>query len=393
MNSVIKKNYQMTERNIEIKSSKPDFPATDRKKISREISKILASGHLTQGPWVEKFERAFAKYCQVEYSIATNSGTSALEILLRYFGVKDGEVIVPTNTFPASANAVIFAGGKPVLTDISPETLCITLNEIKKYHSKKTCGVMVVHIAGLICPEIEAIRQYCRENDLFLIEDAAHAAGAAIGGEKAGALGDGGAFSFYPTKPMTTGEGGMITTNSSSCDEFARSIRCHGIVTGEDLKKYERNMLIRLGYNWRMSEIQALLGFFQLERLDRMIEERNRVARQYYKLLEGVEGVSVYQPAPNFTSSFYKFPLKLDSGFNREKIMRQMKDRYSISCGSIYYPPCHLQPFYRERCGYSSGDFPAAENILSQTIALPIHPGLSNGDIQRIAAALQNCLI
>jgi dTDP-4-amino-4,6-dideoxygalactose transaminase len=179
-----------------IKSSKPAFSAVDRTRISLEVFKILASGRLTQGPWVQKFEQVFASYSNVPYAIATNSGTSALEILLRFFTIEAGEVIVPTNTFLATANAVIFGGGRPVLTDIAPESLCITLNDIKKQHTSNTRGVIVVHIAGFICPEVETIRQYCQAHKLFLIEDAAHAAGATIKGLKAGSLADGAAFSF-----------------------------------------------------------------------------------------------------------------------------------------------------------------------------------------------------
>jgi perosamine synthetase len=191
---------------------------------------------------------------------------------------------------------------------------------------------------------------------------------------------------------MTTGEGGMITTNDSCCDEFARSLRCHGIATGEDQKKNDRNALIRLGHNWRMTEIQALLGCFQLERLDKMIQKRQQVAQQYYEQLDAIDGVSVFNVDKAFKSSFYKFPIKLDSRFNVKKIRQQMQHTYRIGCGTIYYPPCHLQPFYMEKYGYKKGDFPIAEKVLSQTISLPIHPGLSEKNIQKITDALKDCL-
>jgi dTDP-4-amino-4,6-dideoxygalactose transaminase len=375
-----------------IKSSRPDFSTSDREKMCIELSKILESGHLTQGPWLEKFEQEFAKYTNVKYAIGTNSGTSALEILLRYYNVGDGEILVPTNTFLATANAVIFAGGRPVLTDISPETLSITLNDIKKAHTSETRGVIVVHIAGLICPDITAIKQYCKENKLFLIEDAAHAAGATIRGLKAGSMGDGGAFSFFPTKPMTTGEGGMITTNSSSCDEFVRSVRSHGVATGKDKETYDPKLLVRLGHNWRMSEVQALLGCFQLERLDDMIEKRNRLAEHYYQQLNSIDGLSVLTVDKEFRSSFYKFPIKLGSQFNARQIRIEMQKTYQIGCGTIYDPPCHLQPFYKEKFGYKKGDFPRAEMVLSQTISLPIHTRLSNKDVVRICNSLKDCL-
>jgi perosamine synthetase len=237
-----------------------------------------------------------------------------------------------------------------------------------------------------------AIRQYCRDQKLFLIEDAAHAAGASINGLKAGSLCDAGAFSFYPTKPMTTGEGGMITTNDVRIDEFARSVRCHGIATGEDYKKYDQNLLVRLGHNWRMSEIQALLGFYQLKRLDKLIKRRQRIAKRYNEQLNGKTGLTIYKTDNDNKSSFYKFPVKFEARFDGGEIRKRMRNKYGIQCGSIYYPPCHLQPFYKEKFGYKNGDFPIAKSILSQTIALPIHPEISKKDIHRITSALQNCM-
>ncbi|MCB0302053.1 MAG: aminotransferase class I/II-fold pyridoxal phosphate-dependent enzyme, partial [Calditrichaeota bacterium] len=192
-----------------ISANKPYFPEPIRRIIADEIAEILAGGRLTQGPWVSRFEQAFAEYTGAKFAIATNSGTSALEILLRFFDVRDCEVIVPTNTFLASGNAVIFAGGKPVLADISADTLCLDPEDLKRKISPKTKGVILVHIAGLITPQVSEIRDLCRTRGLFLLEDAAHAPGAAIDQKFAGNLADGAAFSFYPTKPMTTGEGGM----------------------------------------------------------------------------------------------------------------------------------------------------------------------------------------
>ena len=205
---------------MKITNAKPFFPNEDIDSILNDIKDSLRTGVLTFGPNVEKLEREFADYVGVKHAIAVNSGTSALEIALRYFELNGGEVIVPTNSFVASANAVIFAGGKPVLADIKKETLCIDPNEIRKKISANTKGVMVVHLAGLIPPEMKEIQEICKENNLFLIEDAAHAPGASIDNKKAGNLGDVGCFSFFPTKPMTTGEGGIITTNDVKLAEF-----------------------------------------------------------------------------------------------------------------------------------------------------------------------------
>ena len=373
-------------------ANKPYFPETDRAEIAAEMVKILEGGRLTQGPWIARFEEAFARYAGTAHAVATNSGTSALEILLRYFQVEGGEVIVPTNTFLSSGNAVIFAGGTPVLADISPATLCLDPQEIIRKLTPHTRGVMLVHIAGLITPDLEAIRRICRERELFLIEDAAHAPGAALNGQPAGSLADGGAFSFYPTKPMTTGEGGMITTNDPACADFARSLRCHGIAIGEENRGENKNLLLRLGYNWRMSEIQALVGYYQLQRLDEALDKRGQIARLYEVALNGIPGLRRF-PCPEHTRhSYYKFPLLLEKPFLREAVARSLAGDFGIQSGSIYWPPCHLQPFYRERFGYRPGDFPVAEDILERTIALPIYPEMCAEDVERVAGAFRQIL-
>lgn len=370
---------------IKIPANKPFFSENDRDIISYEINKILGNGYLTNGPWVKKFEESFSEYTRTQYAIATNSGTSALEILLRYFDVKDREVIIPTNTFLSTGNAVIFAGGKPVLVDISAETLCIDIKEIEKKITPKTKGMILVHIAGLISPQIYEIRKFCIKNGLFLIEDAAHAPGASINSEKAGSLSDGAAFSFYPTKPMTTGEGGMITTNDPDSNQYARSVRSHGISIEEERNK---NLLVRLGYNWRMSELQAVVGYYQLKNLDKAISCRNHIANLYLRELKNIPGIRLFEVPSNTRHSYYKFPVLFDKEFSRRQIVNQLRNDFGIQVGSIYWPPCHLQPFYKERFGYKTGDFPVAEDVLYRTIALPIFPDMTEQDVLIIRAAI-----
>lgn len=371
---------------VKIPANKPFFSEEDRSIISREVSNILEGGFLTQGPWIGKFEAAFREYIGTKYAIATNSGTSALEILLRYFNVKDSEVIISTNTFLSTGNAVIFAGGKPVLADISAETLCIEPDEIQRRLTPKTKGVIVVHLAGLICPQIYEIREFCVKNGLFLIEDAAHAPGASINLEKAGNLGDGAAFSFYPTKPITTGEGGMITTNDPDCDRYARSIRSHGINIGGELR--DKNLLVRLGYNWRMSELQAVVGYYQLKNLEEAISRRNNIADLYRRKLQHIPGITLFDLPDNIRHSYYKFPVLFDKEFSREEIVSQFRNEFGVQVGSIYWPPCHLQPFYKERFGYKAGDYPVAEDILFRTIALPIFPEMTELDVLTVKDAI-----
>lgn len=378
--------------NIRIPANKPYFPESDHREIAEEMINILAGGRLTQGLWVKKFEREFAAYTGAQFAVAVNSGTSALEILLRYFEVKNREVIVPTNTFLATANAVIFAGGKPVLADVSPQTLCLDPQEITRRITPATKGVILVHIAGLISPHIEEIRQICMSNGLFLIEDAAHAPGATSAGRKAGTLTDGAAFSFYPTKPLTTGEGGMITTDDPQCAAFAQSLRCHGIAIGRESEGANKNLLLRLGHNWRMSEFQALLGYYQLKRLDEAISRRQQAAAWYERELQDLPGLRLIQRPANVSHAYYKFPVVLDKPHSRQVINELLAKEFGIQCGSIYWPPCHLQPFYRERFGYQPGDFPVAEDVLDRTIALPIYPELKEDEVLQVTKALINIL-
>jgi len=372
-----------------IPNTRPFIPSEDVDVISSEIQKILSSGILTQGPWVQKFEEEFAEYIGSRHAIATNSGTSALEILLRYHNVQDKEVILPTNTFIATGNAVIFAGGKPVLADIHSETLCVDPQDILNKITPKTVGIIVVHIAGLICPHIDEVKNICRQRGFFLIEDAAHAAGAVYSSQKAGVLGDGGAFSFYPTKTMTTGEGGMITTNDDDCVDFARSLRCHGIQIG---KQKDKNLSFQIGHNWRMSELQAVLGYFQLRRLEESILKRNQIADIYKKKLTDLSGINTYHIPQNIRHVYYKYPLLLDPVYSRSEISAKLVMQYNIGCGSIYWPPCHLQPVYQERFGYQLGDFPVSEDILNRTIALPIYPQMVEEEVITVKNALQRIL-
>ena len=377
---------------VKLPSNRPYFPPEDHAPLAQDIIGILDSGRLTQGPWVARFEAAFAAYAGTRYAVATNSGTSALEILLRHHDVQDGEVIIPTNTFLATGNAVLFAGGTPVLADISRETLCLDPREIKRRITPRTRGVIMVHIAGLIPPHMDEVRAICQREGLFLIEDAAHAPGAAIDGRKAGNLADGGAFSFYPTKPLTTGEGGMITTNDDRCDHFSQSLRCHGIAIGEENSGANKNLLVRLGHNWRMSELQAVVGFYQLKRLDEAIGKRNRIARLYASALGDISGLRLWETPENTRHSYYKFPILLEKKTSRAAVSELLRKEYGIQSGSIYWPPCHLQPFYRERFGFQEGDFPVAEDILNRTVALPIYPDMTASDVDMVRDALRMIL-
>lgn len=368
-------------RRVRVQSSFPFFDEKSIRRILRDVEVALRSGHLTDGPNVKMFEEGFAEYVGVEHSVAVNSGTSALEIALRYFGLKGREVVVPTNTFVATPNTVLFASGKPVFADIRSDSLCIDVEDVRRKVSKNTAGVVAVHIAGLVCPQMNELKEFCEEKGLFLIEDAAHAHGAMFDGKKAGTLADAGCFSFYPTKVMTSGEGGMITTADAKLAEQALMMRTHG--------QNSKKEMVVLGHNWRMSEMAAIIGKHQLENLERFVIKRNEIARQYEKLLAGVKGVELFSVPGNIRHSYYKYPVMLSDNVNRERLAGVLSDKYGVETGNVYDPPCHLQPFYKKNFGTGRGDLPVAEKVLPKVLCLPMHVGLSKSDVAFVCNAVK----
>jgi len=369
---------------MDIRSASPFFDEESIRMILKDVELALRSGHLTDGPNVKDFEERFAEYVRVKHAIAVNSGTSALEIALRHFELKGREVIVPTNTFVATPNSVLFAGGKPAFADIREDTLCIDPEDVERKISSKTAGIIVVHIAGLICPQMDELTELCEDRGLFLLEDAAHAHGALTDRKKAGALADAGCFSFYPTKVMTTGEGGMITTDDSSLAEDARCMSTHG----QDSKR----LMVKLGHNWRMSEVAAIIGKHQLETLEKFVLKRNEIAKHYATALAKIEGISLFKTPANMRHSYYKYPVKLSDNIDREKLASVLEKKFGIETGNVYYPPCHLHPFYKENFGTLEGDLPTAEKVLQRVLCLPMHVGITKKDVRYIAEVLDHSI-
>ncbi|MEM3730874.1 MAG: DegT/DnrJ/EryC1/StrS family aminotransferase [Candidatus Bathyarchaeia archaeon] len=366
---------------------KPYFPKEDIEELKGHLEKILESGMLTLHTYTRQFEEKFAQLCGVKHAVAVNSGTSALEIALRALKLKaSDEVLVPTNTFSATAAAVIFAGAKPKLTDINPENLCIDVENVQKNISSKTKAVIAVHIGGLICPEIEQIREICQEKKIFLIEDAAHAQGSTINQRSAGSLGDAGCFSFYPTKVMTTGEGGMITTDNNEIAEKARILRDQG------KENFNSSIIVELGYNWRLPEINAAIGLTQLKRLPEIIKKRNAIAKYYDKALKKLDGIKPLETPNNIVNNYYKYVAFLDQGLDREKLKEKLKAK-GVSCsGEVYWPPLHLQPVYKRLLGTREGDFPNAEDSCKRMVCLPLYAQMTIEDAQYVVEKLKEAV-
>ena len=361
------------------------FPEKDRTEILERINEVLSTGQLTLGKYTEEFENKFASYIGRKYAIAVNSGTSALEISLRIFDVVDKKVMVPTNTFFATASSVLHAGGKVKFVDADPETFSVDFDDLKRRMSSQTKGVIIVHIGGIISPQVEEIRNLCREKGLFLLEDAAHAHGSSLAGKKAGNFGDAGCFSFYPTKVMTSAEGGMIVTDSEEFVQKARSYRDQGKISPS------QNLHDKLGYNWRMSEINAIIGLSQFSHLDQFIDERRKIAEIYDEGLKSVPKIRPLLIPPEIKSNYYKYIALLDEGIDRKKLKSILREKYEVGLtGEVYELPCHLQPIFENK--YKNGDFPDAEYVCAHHICLPVYVTMKREEANYVVSSLEQVL-
>lgn len=358
---------------MRIPPAKVYFSAEDREEISRLIGACLTTGRLTLGTYGRQFEEEFAEYVGTRYAVAVNSGTSAIEIPMRIFGVQGREVLVPANTFFATVLAVLHAGGRVRFVDIDPETLSLDLADLRRKITRFTAGVIVVHIGGVVTPQITDIQELCREQGLFLFEDAAHAHGSAYRGRKAGTFGDAASFSFYPTKIITCGEGGMIVTDSEQMRDEAMLFRDQGKIS------FTQNLHDKLGYNWRMSELHAAVGLTHFHRLEEFIAERTAVAVVYDQRLREIAGIQPFVIPSGCRPNCYKYVALLDRGINRTRLKERLREEYGVGLsGEVYECPVHLQPVFSGR--YQSGDLPASEDFCARHVCLPLHQGMSRED-------------
>jgi dTDP-4-amino-4,6-dideoxygalactose transaminase len=371
---------------MNIPAAKIYFPEEDRGEILEKIGEVLETGQLTLGKYGREFEEKFAAYIGTKYAIAVNSGTSALEISLSALDVKGHSVIVPTNTFFATPASVIHAGGKVIFADVT-ENLCIDPESVKEKIRDDTRGLIVVHIGGIIPPQIKTIQEICEDNNLFLIEDAAHAHGSTMDGKKAGTFGGAAAFSFYPTKVITSGEGGLITTNDKNIYERALVFRDQGKAG------FYGNVHTELGYNWRMSEVHAILGLSQFARLEEFISDRRKVAEIYDEELKKIEGITPVKIPDNVKSNYYKYCAILEEGIDRASIKKELKENYNVSLsGEVYELPCHLQPIFKEALGFNGGEFPVAEDLCKRHVCLPVFATMTEEQAKYVVDSLKEVL-
>ena len=383
--------HRNNKSNINIPLLRLEYTDEEIQYIQDGVKEILKSGYLTMGSKVKKFEEEFSNFVGSKYAIAVNSGTSSLEIPLRTLGVNNKTVIVPTITFMATPLAVIHAGAKVVFVDVMPENLSIDPDDLRRKITTDTVGVILVHIGGIISPYLYEIRKICEENDLFLIEDAAHAHGSSINGNKAGTLGVCGSFSFYPTKVLNTAEGGMITTNDKMIFEKSLILREHG------KKDHNFNVHTELGYNWRFSELHALLGLQQMKIVEDIISKRQQIAKIYDKKLNKTNGITLVEVPKNIECSYYKYIVYLSKKYNREVVKNRLKEQYNISLpGEVYAEACHAQPVfqkYKDLVLNPYDEFHGSDYITSNQICLPLYPSLSTDEVLYIIDSIKDLLI
>jgi len=364
-----------------IQMASPYFSNNDKEEIHKELDQIL-DNKLSMGPNVKKFEENFAKRLSVNHAIGMNTCTSTLEAALSYYNVKNKEVIIPTQTFIATGMAVYHSGAKPVFAEISKENLSIDFEDIKKKVNSKTAGIIVVHMAGYISDDIFKIKKFCDENSLFLIEDSAHAPGSKINNHEAGTIGHIGCFSFYPTKVITSGEGGMLVTNCNDISMFARSYQNRGADISLNYELY-----INPSRNVRMTEFSALLGRIQLKHLDKFLSKRRNIGLTYKKILENSDYLKLILPDNMEQTTCWKVPIILDSRFDRNYVLDQLQ-KNNIFADKAYDPPLHLQPVMKKIFKSYEGLLPASEAILSKNICLPSHQGMTIDDVNYVCKKL-----
>ena len=351
------------------------------------VVNVLKRGMLTHslgaGPVVTKFEKEFAEFANAKHAIAVNTGTAALHAAVLAANVKpDEEVILPSFTFVATAEAVVMAGAKPVFVDINPETYTVLPRKIEEAITRKTKAIVPVDLYGLPA-DVRPIKEIAEKHGLAVIEDAAQAHGATYRDKPAGFFADAACWSFYASKNMTTGEGGIVTTSNDEMADKMRLIRSHG-----EKAKY---VSLMLGYNYRMTEIQAAIGCVQLRRLPTFLSKRRRNARRLTEILERTEKLQLPREPKNFGHSWYLYTVRLKDATETERngIVEELKKK-GVGAEVYYVNPVHLMPYYRS----SFGKFrlPETEKAAKQVISLPVHPAVKEEQIDYIGETLLHIL-
>jgi len=381
--------------------AKPYIPEVTHQWILRKFGTILETGGLIQGAHVKEFEDDACQMFDVKNAVATTSCGTGLETVLIASGIKGKRFIVPTQTFAASVNCIIRTGNTPLIVDVDSETQCLSLDIIKENMTDDMGGVVLVHMSGLITPEMEEIEKYCKDNDLFLLTDDAHSYGAQLYNPYkderrcAGTFGDAGVFSFYPSKIITTGEGGMITTNDDEIADRVSKLRNHGAEISEEqrhhgAKPYMLPDFNMLGFNYRMTDLQGALGVVQIKKLDSFISERNEWANYYIRELNKIDWLMLPQISSDYKPGWQSFVVFVDevkAPFSRNEIMEKLQE-VGISTRPGTHA-VHMLNYYKELLRCDENDFPGAKAANDFSMSIPLHNRMIKEDYEYVVSKIK----
>jgi len=375
---------------MNIPLSNPDITGLERK----YVESVLNTPHLSLGPLLPRFESEFAKYIGSKYAVAVNSGTSGLHLAIKALNIGEKDAVITTPfSFVASANCILFERAQPIFVDIDPLTYNIDIEKIEetikdlRQQSVNVKAILPVHIFGLPC-NMELIMAIVERYGLEVVEDACEAIGAEYKRKKVGTFGSIGVFAFYPNKQMTTGEGGMIVTDVEKTAQLCKSLRNQGRDENGEWLIHER-----LGYNYRLSDINCALGLAQLERIDEMLKKRAIVAEIYNEKLKDIDEIHIPCTQDHVARSWFVYVVRLAnrySRYDRDGILTRLRSA-GIGCNN-YFSPIHLQPFYKQLFGFKEGDFPVTEHVSERTIALPFFNNLTEEQIHYVVENLKKLL-
>jgi len=360
----------------------------------KAVQSVLSNRWLTNGPTLEKFENKIGKFLGSKYSLGVGSATHALHLALRSIGVGKGdEVIVPTFTFAATANAVLYCGAKPILTDVEYDTFNISPKQIQKKITKKTKAIIPVHYGGQSC-DMDEIKSISKKHDLFVIEDCAHALGSKFNNELCGNIGDLGCFSFYATKVITTGEGGMVTTSTKKLYEKVKLLRSQAMTVQakeRETKAKWKYDVVDLGYNYRLDEMRAALGLSQIKRIKQINQMRQKIAKKYDFHLTKIKGITIPQKKSNRNHIYHLYSILIEKDFplTRDELFSYL---HKAGIGtSVQYCPLHFMSLYKK--DYKNNlEFTNANLLKEQILCLPIFPKMTIKNIEFIVSKLKKLI-
>ncbi len=360
------------------------------------VSEVLKSGWLSRGPKTKVFEEKMAEWLGVKHAIGVNSCTAAMHLALVAYGIGPGdEVITSPYTFCSTANVILHVGATPVFVD-TLDDFNINYNLIEKSVTPRTKAIMPVHFGGNVC-DMDAIMAIAKKHNLVVIEDAAHGIGAKFKNRHAGTFGHAGAYSFYATKNLTTGEGGLFVTDNDDIADKVRELSLHGM-SQNAWNRYEKGGSWKYavnapGYKYNMTDIQAALGIAQFEKFDEMQEIRKNIVTWYFESLKEIKHIRLPECTANVIHAWHLYPIVIGDveRFSRNEIIEALNDE-GIST-SVHFIPVHLHPYYQNEYGFKHGDFPVAERLSESEISLPLHPGMTKDDVHYIAAKLRKIIL